>query len=287
MFDLFNLLVGVVLSVPIGYASLRKKALTHSGIISAFLLGVIIAGFGGLTWFAMLLSFYLTSSILTKYKKQEKSFVVDKFQKGGQRDIGQVLANGLIALIMVLLINVYHTDIFFAGFIGAVATVTADTWGTELGVLSKSKPILITSFKPVEPGTSGAISKLGIAATIFGSLIVGIVGFLFSGIRIIITDNFSFQQYIFPFSVSWIILVGIIGGTVGAFVDSLLGATVQAMFYCDVCEKETEKVIHTCGNATRHIRGIRVLDNDGVNLVSSLAGAVVSMLIYYILFMAG
>jgi len=278
MFNFYDFMIGFILSLPIGYASIKKKALTNGGVLFAFILGVIVAGFGGITWFLMLLTFYLTSSIITKYKKQAKSFVIDKFQKGGQRDIGQVLANGLIALIMVILENIYSSEIFFAGFIGAIATVTADTWGTELGILSKHKPILITTLKPVEPGTSGAVSKLGFLATVTGSLCIGIIGLLSKvGEIILLEGNLSTAASV---SLVWILGAGLIGGVTGATTDSFLGATMQAMFYCDVCQKETEKRIHTCGNKTRHIRGILLLDNDGVNLVSSLVGALVAMIIY-------
>jgi len=59
-------------------------------------------------------------------------------------------------------------------------------------------------------------------------------------------------------------------------VDSLLGASVQAMYTCPKCAKETEKPIHGCGTPTQHQRGWRWLDNDMVNFISSLIGALVA-----------
>jgi uncharacterized membrane protein len=63
-------------------------------------------------------------------------------------------------------------------------------------------------------------------------------------------------------------------GFVGSFVDSLLGGSIQAKFTCSVCTKETEKRSH-CGERTHHSVGFKWLDNDGVNFVNTIVGAVV------------
>jgi uncharacterized membrane protein len=67
-------------------------------------------------------------------------------------------------------------------------------------------------------------------------------------------------------------------------VDSLLGATLQGVFECPVCGKETERYpVHTCGTPTRPIRGWRWMRNDAVNLGAALAGALVSVGVWSIL----
>jgi uncharacterized membrane protein len=52
----------------------------------------------------------------------------------------------------------------------------------------------------------------------------------------------------------------------GSLFDSFLGATVQAIYFCPTCDKETERhPVHTCGTPTAMIRGWEWLNNDWVN----------------------
>jgi uncharacterized membrane protein len=64
---------------------------------------------------------------------------------------------------------------------------------------------------------------------------------------------------------------------VGSFADSLLGATVQAIYHCGGCRVETERRRHRCGMETRLVRGWRWLNNDAVNAIASAVGAGVAL----------
>lgn len=48
-----------------------------------------------------------------------------------------------------------------------------DTLASELGILSSSPPILLTTLKTVPPGTNGALSLLGTAASVGGGMAMG------------------------------------------------------------------------------------------------------------------
>jgi uncharacterized membrane protein len=102
-----------------------------------------------------------------------------------------------------------------------MAAVNADTWATELGVLSPTAPRLITSGKKVERGTSGGGNlPVGSLAALGGATLVGLVGAAFSArwIGPSIPDAGSYP--------------GWSGGS--AFLDSFLGASVQAIYFCPI-----------------------------------------------------
>jgi uncharacterized protein (TIGR00297 family) len=161
-----------------------------------------------------------------------------------------------------------HYQWLWLAFAGAMAAVNADTWSTELGVLSEIPPRLITTGQKVERGTSGGITAAGILAALGGATLIGIAAILFSA------------------SQRWFIaLVTIIlGGLLGSLFDSVLGATIQAIYWCPVCSKETERhPLHTCGSPTQKIRGISWINNDVVNFACSMMGAVAAVTFWLLL----
>jgi uncharacterized membrane protein len=74
-----------------------------------------------------------------------------------------------------------------------------------------------------------------------------------------------------------VILCISIGGVCASFVDSLIGATIQVIFYCPTCKKETERFpVHTCNSQTRQLRGLSWMNNDWVNFIASFSGMCLS-----------
>ncbi len=260
--------IAALLSGFIAGVARWRRSLTDSGTIGALISGTIIFGLGGWAWGVMLGVFFVSSSALSHFKEDEKKAAAEKFEKGHQRDIGQVVANGGIATLIAFLSYLFESPIWFPLFIGVMATVTADTWATELGTLSKRPPRLITTGQVVEVGTSGGISPFGTAVSFLGGLFIGLI----AGIT---TDFSQILQYA---------LIGGIGGLAGSLFDSLLGATVQAVYYSDERNKETEKKVNSQGNPNQHVRGWLWMTNDLVNLIASLFGAGISLFISVQLF---
>jgi uncharacterized membrane protein len=95
----------------------------------------------------------------------------------------------------------------------------------------------------------------------------------------------AFAAYFYSASGSpLVILTVMIGGLLGATVDSILGAILQGIYVCPRCEKETESYPeHFCGTRTVHVRGWRWLNNDLVNLICSLIGAGAALGGWYLL----
>jgi uncharacterized protein (TIGR00297 family) len=275
-FDPVQIAGGFLFSALIGLAAYQRQALTLSGAVGAVLTGTLIFGFGGWTWGLLLIAFFFSSSLLSRYHELEKSVLAEKFAKGHRRDLGQTLANGGWGAALAVAYALTPGGLIWAAFVGAMAAVTADTWATELGILSRGQPRLITTRRPVPVGTSGGVSVLGTAATAAGGLFIGLVTLLLHGLASMVAgDPLGWLDL-------WIIVVALAGGLVGSFVDSFLGATVQGIYYCDRCVKETEKTLHGCGHQTRLVRGYRWLNNDLVNLLSSVVGSVAAALVAWI-----
>ena len=263
--------IGLLLSSTIGLLAYRRKSLSRSGVLGAILSGSSTFGLGGVTWGVSLIYFFVSSSILSHFKTAQKEKVAaDKFSKGNQRDLGQVLANGGVGTLLSLAYASAKTDatrdLLEAGYVGSLATATADTWATELGVLSASAPRLITTGEPTTPGTSGGVTLPGTGAAAGGALSLGLVFSLLKRGK-----NSS--------SLPWIALVS---GLAGSLCDSYLGATVQAMYFCPACQKETERSVHSCGTPTRPLRGLPWLNNDGVNFLATLSGTMIAMLLHWL-----
>jgi len=253
-----QLIIGFALGVLIALAAWRAGALSRSGAWAAALSGGIIFGLGGWSWAALLLTFFISSSLLSRAFARRKVVMNEKFSKGSQRDWGQVLANGGLGALLVLL-HAWQSELFlpWLAYSGAMAAVNADTWATELGVLSKTPPRLITTGKSVERGTSGGVSALGSLAAASGALLIALAAVL-----------------VIPGTWSFVALV-LLGGLLGSFFDSFLGATKQAIYRCPACQKETERYpLHTCGTQTTQVRGWSWLNNDWVNFACSIVGAV-------------
>ncbi len=266
---LIQLLIGLFFGVVIAYAAWRLKALSRSGAYAAAISGGLIFGLGGLPWAVLLLTFFISSSALSRLFAKRKAGLSEKYSKGSQRDWGQVLANGGLGAGLAVVHSILPGETWpWIAFAGAMAAVNADTWATELGVLNPSLPRMLTTGKPVERGSSGAISVLGSLAALAGAGLVALLAYVF-----------------FPkmgFVAVWI--GATLGGIGGAFFDSLLGATVQAIYWCPNCKKETERhPLHLCGTQTSQIRGWSWLDNDWVNFGASLAGALLALFLFYIL----
>ncbi len=269
----YRLLPGLIFSTAISLLAYRRRSLSRSGVAGAIVTGATTFGLGGWAWGLALIYFFVSSSALSHFREQDKErTAADKFSKGSRRDLGQVAANGGAATLLALAYGLTRSprlqQSLQAGYVGVLATATADTWATEVGVLSPHWPRLITSGQRVSPGTSGGVTVLGTATAAVGAFSLGTVFWILQRCRS---------------SLLSLPLIGVVSGLVGSFSDSLLGATVQAMYYCPVCDKETERGVHSCGTKTRPSRGLPWLNNDAVNFIATLCGGLVAIGLHLIL----
>jgi uncharacterized protein (TIGR00297 family) len=264
-----RLICGLLFSSGIGLVAYHRQSLNKSGVLGAIVSGTSIVGMGGWSWGLSLVYFFVSSSLLSSFRAREKAIVAsDKFSKGSRRDLSQAMANGGLATFFSLCFGFSRSPGALrraqSGFIGALATATADTWATELGTLSEASPRLITNGKPVAPGTSGGVTPLGLAASALGACSLGF--FFWAG------NGFRKSLALTP-------LQALFSGVVGSCFDSVLGATLQAMYICPTCKTETEQHIHHCGSRTEFLRGIAWMNNDIVNFMATTIGSVVAIVL--------
>ncbi|WP_211747686.1 DUF92 domain-containing protein [Paenibacillus sp. Marseille-Q4541] len=264
---------GTLFALLVAGAAYRKKSLTVSGSAAAVVMGAVYYGAGNLFWFGTLLLFFITSTLLSRYKKREKHELEKSYAKTGNRDAAQVFANGGLGMILVILYTLFPHPVWMYVFVGIMATVTADTWATEIGSLSRRQPRSVITLKPVAPGTSGGVTFTGNVASMLGALVIGVGASLF--LQVIGEETLS--------SIAPYALIGLVSGFAGAYLDSLFGATVQRMYRCPVCGKEVEVKEH-CGVRTTQSRGLSWMSNDLVNLLSSLFGGALAGILGFLLF---
>ncbi len=259
MSAIWQVALGITLALAVALAAYKARALNASGAWAAWLVGGLTFGLGGL-WAALcLMVFFVSASLWSRYGRARKRRLASVAAKGGRRDAAQVLANGGAAALLAAAFGLRGDLGFFLGAAGALAAANADTWSTELGVLARAWPRLITSGQRVEPGTSGGVTWQGWLAALGGSAAIALA---------------ALPQL----RSAGAALAVLAGGVGGALVDSLLGATLQASYWCPACAKATEHhPRHRCGAATQYQRGWRWMNNDAVNLLATLSGALLAM----------
>lgn len=272
--DLQKAAEGLLFSFSVSAAARWKKALSASGVLGAVIIGTTYYSLGGPLFYSSLMAFFVTGSALSHYGADKKKLLPVEYEKGSERDILQVFANGCGGALFLVLHRLFGDDpLMLSAGLGSMAVVTADTWATEIGVTGKSDPRHILTGKSVPAGTSGAVSLKGSAAAALGALLPGICVLMTRAMGVKVCRDFSLPGMIVS---SWA------GGVAGAFADSFLGASVQARYYCEPCRAFTEKKVHRCGREAALVHGLSWFGNDAVNFTSSLAGAAVSTLIYYL-----
>lgn len=248
--------IGVVLAAVVALLAYRARSLSRSGAIAAFVVGAIVFGTGGWPGAAVLLAFFIPSSLLSRIGKSRKRAIGEGIEPE-PRNGWQVLANGGIAAACVLA-GLHEGSRLAAAFVGAFAAASADTWATEIGILSGRAPVSLLTLRPVAPGRSGGVTLLGLVASIAGALLVASVGTLLGLASL------------------WSVAAG---GVAGALLDSLLGGSLQALRWCPQCGCECETRLHACGTVTELRRGTGWIENDAVNFVATLGGAAVAALL--------
>lgn len=262
-----DFLIGFALSLFIAGLAYLKKSLTLSGMIAALFFGTLIYMFGQFLVWSALIAFFISSSLLTKLheKKDVEGINIDK--KG--RNYVQVISNALVATIFLIIYRLTTQNIFLIASVVSIATSNADTWASEIGVLSKGKTFSILNFKIMEKGSSGAVSILGLIASMLGAFFIGVV---------FTTIYATFHDFEWVTLLTYGMIITI-GGFIGALLDSYLGLLVQAKYKGKQSGRifELKKIP---GEQAILISGITFITNDAVNFLSGLFSSIITIVLF-------
>ena len=288
-------LIAAAVNAAAAAVAYRREAITSGGAVAAALVGSVILVAGGLFYWLMLMLFFVSSTVASRIGKARKAGLERLHEKGSRRDALQVLANGSVAAIALVAAALTGRPAWAVAAAAALASVTADTWASELGVLSVTRPRSIVTWKELEPGMSGGVSVVGTLASVAGSLVIAgyfAVGAAAGGIVAgaatagasgvwlgalggagrATTERLRAGSSLCANGLPWgAFLVVLAAGFLGSVADSLLGATVQAQYRTSAGEQTERR--RSAGTGNELIRGARWMTNDAVNWISSLAAA--------------
>ncbi|KAL8690010.1 MAG: hypothetical protein Q9218_004443 [Villophora microphyllina] len=318
--------IAVPATLALFWRAYSRDSLTPAGLVVAALTAVVHAIHPWSIFFALLVVFFLTGTAVTKVKHDVKARLTlsSSGSAGGEsrRTHIQVLANSLVASILILLHYrqllardngrdtsqgcwPYGSDLTVIGIVSNYAAVAADTFSSELGILSKSRPRLLTSwnFRQVPPGTNGGITFWGTMAGFLGASTIALTSLLLlpfcpvgltSRTGRLFGDNQPGLEggsgWGLREKAAWVLAVTIWGG-LGSLLDSALGGWFQA----SVIDARTGKVIEGNGGTKvllngSHIKkdgkssrrvesGAGFLDNNAVNILMAAMMSVGGMVV--------
>lgn len=254
-------MAGAALGAALAFISRRQHALSPGGAWAALAVAVACTT-AGWAWAIVLVAFFVSANVLSRYRagmREERIGAI--VEKGAERDAWQVAANGAVFTGAAIASVIHPSGLWIPLAAGAIAASTADTWSTEIGTVAAGAPRLITTGRAVPVGTSGGVSWPGSLTGAGGAAFIAVTALL----------------------IGWgglAAAAALAGGVAGMLVDSVAGASIQRRQWCARCGEPTERLMHSCGTGTERRGGMHWVNNDAVNLLSSVTGAIVGSILY-------
>jgi uncharacterized protein (TIGR00297 family) len=261
--------IGLALNAAAAVVAYRRRAVDAGGAVAGAVVATLIFGFGGPQFWVVLMAFFVTSTAAGMMRRSEKEWLASIHEKGARRDAFQVLANGGIGALTAVLFRLTGESSWAAAFAVSFAASNADTWASEIGVLSRSLPVSPLTFRPVPRGISGGMTVLGTGASLAGALLIGLLFGLENTFLHALSGGF----------VPVVLFVSVCGFG-GSLVDSILGATVQARYASGASSGTvTERRANGSGPPNRLVHGMRWVTNDVVNIASGIIASTAGFLL--------
>jgi len=206
---------GLALAINAVLIALAQRAplLTPAGWVHAGILGTLLWGSLGWRGWLAVVAYLALGSLVTRLGFRRKQAAGLAEARGGRRGPENVWGSALVGAALALIACRAPLDwqtVLLVAFAASFAAKLADTCGSEIGKRWGRHTVLITSLRPVPPGTEGAISLEGTAASLAGAvlmaLVLSLLGFL-------------------PTPAA--VLVVVAAAMVATLLESVVGATLQ------------------------------------------------------------
>jgi len=200
----------VAFNAVVAWLGYRARTVSISGTIGGAVIGIVIYAAGGAAAWIFLFIAFLVATVTSRLGFKRKMLLGIAEERGGRRGAGNAFANcGIAAISAVCAVTTPYASASMLAFTAALAAGGSDTVASEIGKAWGTSTFLVTTFARVKPGTPGAMSLEGTAAGIVAALALAALAV---GLGLI------------P---SAAILPVAIAATVGALVESALGATLE------------------------------------------------------------
>lgn len=153
----------------------RVPLLTPAGWAHAGLLGTLLWGSLGWRGWLAVVAYLALGSLVTKLGFRRKRALGLAEAREGRRGPENVWGSALVGTVLALLATrapATGLPLLLTGFAASFAAKLGDTFGSEIGKRWGRHTVLITNLRPVPPGSEGAISLEGTAASLLGSALM-------------------------------------------------------------------------------------------------------------------
>lgn len=253
----FMLIFSILLSEIIFMIVFFSKSIDYYGSLLSMLIVFSYMYFGGILGISILLLEYFFIFFISILKKK----IIKQEKEKHTRKFLQILINGGIGTLFIILYGIFKNTSLLIISIISISGCFIDSVSSDVGTLSKKEPYDIFKQKKVEKGLSGGMSILGTISSLLCTILISLT--LYFVLKLKILD--------------FIIITSLIFGQ--TIIDSLIGSSIQVKYKCDKCGKITEKD-KCCDRKCKQISGISWINNNMVNLISSILITFISIIIY-------
>lgn len=247
---------GLTAALVIFFVVFLSGSIDYYGSLLSMVMVFCFYYFGGKFGLLYLLGTFFTIFFVAVLRKKLRP----ELKKEKSRRFIQILINGGLGCLFVIVYGLTGEMRYMLISVVAIGGCFVDSLSSDVGVMSRRRPFDFLRRQYVDGGISGGMSWLGTAAALAGSALIGL--------------STALSLHL-PFSVG-LMVSGLV--FLQTLVDTAMGSLIQVKYRCPVCGKVTEKKEH-CGTATEYLSGLRFVNNNWVNALSSVAVTALAMVV--------